>query len=363
MKALGKLERKKGIHLFEAPHPKIGTKDILIKISKTAICGTDINIYDWKEWAEKNISTPLTIGHEFVGTIVEMGSEVKGFSIGNRVSGEGHIVCEVCRNCRAGKRHHCRNTKGLGIHRTGCFAEYLSFPASNAFIVPDDIPDEIAAIFDPLGNAVHTALSFDLVGEDVLITGAGPIGLMCAAICRHVGARHIVITDINEKRLEMAQKFDITKTVNPAKEDLQDVIHELKMTEGFDIGLEVSGSAFALNDMINVMNNGGKIALLGILPQNAGIDWMKVVFNSLHIKGIYGREMYETWYKMINMLQSGLDISSVITHQFSWDCYEDAFNIMKSGESAKVVLDWTKRKKHLKEIEKNMQKTPSSLRF
>lgn len=361
MKALGKLEKKEGIHLYEAPEPKIGPSDLLIKISKTAICGTDLNIYDWKEWAQKNVPVPLTIGHEFVGVVADMGSDVKGFSIGDRVSGEGHIVCGFCRNCRGGKRHLCRNTIGIGYHRTGCFAEYMTLPVSNAFAVPGDISDDIAAIFDPLGNAVHTALSFDLIGEDVLITGAGAIGLMCAAICRHVGARNIVITDINEKRLEIARNLDITKALNPFKEDLRDVIHELKMAEGFDVGLEVSGSPFALNDMIDLMNHGGKIALLGILPQNAGIDWIKVVFNSLYIKGIYGREMYETWYKMVSMLQSGLDISSVITHQFPWDCYEEAFDVMKSGESSKIVLDWSTRKKHLREIERSLYKAPSSV--
>lgn len=341
MKALGKLESKPGLTLYDLPIPEMGPNDLLIRVQKTAICGTDINIYDWKEWAQKNVPVPLTIGHEFMGIVEEVGSEIKGFKKNDRVSGEGHLVCGICRNCRAGKKHLCRNTRGIGYHQTGCFAEYFVLPAENAFLIPEEIPDEIASIFDPLGNAVHTALSFDLVGEDVLITGAGPTGIMASQIARHVGARHIVITDINEDRLRLAERAGVTRAVNPLQEDLKDVMAELKMSEGFDVGLEMSGSIQALSSMIDLMNHGGKIALLGILPSNAPIDWLKVIFNSLFIKGIYGREMFETWYKMVSMLQSGLDISTVITHQIPFQHFEEAFSIMKSGNCGKVVLDWS----------------------
>lgn len=360
MKALGKLEKKKGITLYEAPKPTPGPRELLIKVQMTAICGTDINIYEWKEWAQKTIPVPMTIGHEFVGTIAELGRDVKAFKVGDRVSGEGHLVCGICRNCRAGKRHYCRNTMGVGVNRTGCFAEYLCIPEENAFLVPENIPDEIASIFDPLGNAVHTALSFDLVGEDVLITGAGPIGIMASAVAKHAGARHIVITDINEKRLELAKKMPITRAVNPLNENLSETMQKLGMKEGFDVGLEMSGSASALNDMIDVMNHGGKIALLGILPMNAGIDWTKVVFNSLFIKGIYGREMFETWYKMTSMLQSGLNIMPVITHRFSCDQYEEAFETMSEGKCGKIVLDWAPAKKRLSDIQKSPALQPLS---
>lgn len=341
MKAIGKLHKAEGLTLYEVPIPPMGPSDLLIRVTKTAICGTDINIYEWKEWAQKNIAAPLTIGHEFVGVVEKLGKDVKGFQIGDRVSGEGHLVCDTCRNCRAGKRHLCRNTLGLGIHRTGCFAEYLVIPASNAYLVPDSIPDEIAAIFDPLGNAVHTALSFDLVGEDVLITGAGPIGIMATKIARFVGAHRIVVTDINEQRLFLAEQAGATRVINPLKESLLEVMPKIYMKEGFDVGLEMSGSPSALQDMVQAMNYGGKLALLGILPSQTPIDWMAVIFKSLSLKGIYGREMYETWYKMTALLQSGLDISEVITHQFPASHFEEAFALMKEGKCGKVLLDWT----------------------
>jgi threonine 3-dehydrogenase len=342
MKALGKLKKEPGIWLYDAPMPKMGANDLLIKLRKTAICGTDVHIYNWDEWAQATIPVPMTVGHEFVGTVEDIGSEVKGFKRGDRVSGEGHITCGTCRNCRAGKRHLCRNTLGVGVNRTGCFAEYVVIPAENALIVPDEIPDEVAAFFDPLGNAVHTALSFDLVGEDVLITGAGPIGIMAAAVARHAGARHVVITDMNEYRLKLAQKVGITRAVNVNHTRLEDVMKELRMTEGFDVGLEMSGSGAALSQMIDAMNHGGKIALLGILPASAPIDWTKVIFKSLFLKGIYGREMFETWYKMISMLQSGLDVTPIITHLFSVDEFQKGFDVMREGKSGKVILDWSK---------------------
>jgi threonine 3-dehydrogenase len=282
----------------------------------------------------------MIIGHEFYGTVEEVGSEVDGFLVGDRVSGEGHITCGHCRNCRAGRRHLCRNTRGIGVNRQGCFAEYLSLPASNAFKLPADIPDEIASIFDPYGNAVHTANSFDLVGEDVLITGAGPIGAMAAAIVRHIGARHVVITDVNDYRLGLAKKMGATRTVNVAKTTVEAVMKELGMTEGFDVGLEMSGNAAAFQTMLATMNNGGRIALLGIFPDNVAIDWGTVVFKGLFLKGIYGREMFETWYKMASMLQSGLDISGIITHRLPVNEFEKGFEVMEKGESGKVVLDW-----------------------
>lgn len=342
MKALGKLKKEPGLWLYDAPMPSIGHNDILIKIKKTGICGTDVHIYNWDEWAQKTIPVPMTIGHEFVGVIEKVGSEVKNFKPGDRVSGEGHLNCGTCRNCRAGERHLCRNTIGVGVNRTGCFAQYIAIPASNAVLVPDEIPDDIASFLDPLGNAVHTALSFDLIGEDVLITGAGPIGLMAASVARHVGARHVVITDLNDYRLHLAKKMGgANRVVNVAKEKLPQVMKELKMTEGFDVGLEFSGSPHAFNQMIDVMNHGGKMALLGILPASTAIDWPKVIFNSLSIKGIYGREMFETWYKMMSMLQSKLDIRSVITHVFPYQDYEKAFEIMREGNSGKIILEWS----------------------
>lgn len=341
MKTLAKAKAEPGIWMVDAPKPQVGPNDVLIKITKTAICGTDMHIYKWDDWAQKTIPVPMAVGHEYVGVVAEVGSEVRGLKIGQRVSGEGHLVCGHCRNCRAGRRHLCRNTVGVGVNRTGAFAEYLSIPAENAFPIPDDIPDEIAAIFDPFGNATHTALSFEMVGEDVLITGAGPIGIMAVAICRHVGARHIVITDVNEYRLELAKKMGATRAVNVSKENIKDVMKELKMNEGFDVGLEMSGVPQAFRSMLEVMNHGGKIAMLGIPPSEAAIDWNQVIFKGLIIKGIYGREMYETWYKMVAMIQSGLDLTPIITHQFPVDEFQQGFETMASGNSGKVVLSWT----------------------
>jgi threonine 3-dehydrogenase len=340
MKTLSKIKSEKGIWLDQKDIPELGYNDVRIKISKTAICGTDMHIYNWDEWSQKTIPVPMTVGHEFVGTIDAMGDGVKGLSLGQRVSGEGHITCGHCRNCRAGIRHLCRNTFGVGVNREGAFAEYLVIPACNAFPIPDDISDELASILDPFGNAAHTALSFNLVGEDVLITGAGPIGIMAAAICRHVGARHVVITDVNDYRLELARKMGATKAVNVASENIKDTMTELGMTEGFDIGLEMSGVPSAFRNMLDVMNHGGKIAMLGIPPSDMGVDWNQVIFKGLVIKGIYGREMYETWYKMISMLQSGLDITPILTHEFKVDDFQKGFDIMGSGQSGKVILDW-----------------------
>jgi threonine 3-dehydrogenase len=340
MKALGKLKKERGIWLYDAPMPQIGPRDVLIKIHKTAICGTDLHIYDWDAWAQQTIPVPMTTGHEFFGVIEKVGAEVKGLKKGDRVSGEGHLICGHCRNCRAGKQHLCRNTIGVGVNTTGCFAEYFALPATNVFPVPKEIPDTVASFLDPLGNAVHTALSFDLVGEDVLITGAGPIGIMAALIARHVGARHVVITDVNEYRLELAEKAGVTRAVNVAKTSLTDVIHDLGMKEGFDVGLEMSGNGSAFKGMIDVMNYGGKIAILGILPDDIGIAWTKVIFRSLTLKGIYGREMYETWYKTASMIQSGLDVSCVVTHVLPVEQFQHAFEIMKQGKAGKIVLDW-----------------------
>ncbi|MDT1068031.1 L-threonine 3-dehydrogenase [Providencia stuartii] len=340
MKALSKLKAEPGIWMTEVPKPELGHNDVMIKIRKTAICGTDVHIYNWDEWSQKTIPVPMVVGHEYIGEIVEIGQEVKGFKIGDRVSGEGHITCGYCRNCRGGRTHLCRNTIGVGVNRPGCFAQYLVLPAFNAFKIPDNIPDEIAAIFDPFGNAVHTALSFDLVGEDVLVSGAGPIGIMAAAVCRHVGARHVVITDINDYRLELAKKMGVTRAVNVGRENLKDVMKELGMQEGFDVALEVSGSPAAFHSMLDTMNHGGRIALLGIPSSEMAIDWSKVIFKGLFIKGIYGREMFETWYKMATLIQSGLDLSPIITHQFSIDDFQKGFDVMRSGQSGKVILNW-----------------------
>jgi threonine 3-dehydrogenase len=349
MKALCKSKREPGIWLEQVPVPTIGADDVLIKIRKTAICGTDLHIYNWDTWAQKTIPVPMHVGHEFVGEIAELGANVKGFNIGDRVSGEGHIVCGHCRNCRGGRIHLCRNTIGTGVNRPGAFAEFLSMPAFNVFKVPDEIPDEIVAFFDPFGNAVHTALSFDLVGEDVLITGAGPVGIMAAAVARHVGARHIVITDINPYRLDLAKQFGATEAMNvvdckdsaAVAEKLRDVMKKLNMTEGYDVGLEMSGNGTAINAMVDVMNTGGRIALLGLSGgKQVAIDWDKVVFRGLFLKGIYGREMFETWYKMVALLQSGLDLSAMVTHRFPVADYLKGFEAMKSGQSGKVVLDW-----------------------
>lgn len=340
MKALVKAKPEEGIWLEQQPQPEIGPNDLLIQVRKTAICGTDIHIYNWDEWSQKTIPIPMTVGHEFVGVVAEVGSHVDGFAVGDRVSGEGHVTCGHCRNCRAGKRHLCRNTIGVGVNRPGAFAEFLSLPAVNAFRIPEEIPDEIAAFLDPFGNAAHTALSFDLVGEDVLITGAGPIGIMAAAICRHVGARHIVVTDVNDYRLSLAQKMGASLAINVTERSIQSTQEELGMTEGFDVGLEMSGNATALRDMLSNMNHGGRIGILGIPPSDTAIDWGQVIFKGLIVKGIYGREMFETWYKMISMLQSGLDISPMLTHQMPVDDFQRGFDIMRSGQSGKVVLDW-----------------------
>ena len=340
MKALAKLKSEPGIWLTEVPEPEVGPNDLLIKIRKTAICGTDMHIYNWDTWSQKTIPVPMVVGHEYVGEVVGMGSEVKGFDTGDRVSGEGHITCGHCRNCRAGRRHLCRNTEGVGVNRAGAFAEYLVIPAFNAFKIPDNISDELAAIFDPFGNAVHTTLAFDLVGEDVLITGAGPIGIMAAAVAKHVGARHVVITDINPYRLALAEQMGATRAVNVAQTHLRDIMDELGMTEGFDIGLEMSGVPQAFTSMINTMNHGGKIAMLGIPPDSVAIDWNQVIFKGLTIKGIYGREMFETWYKMASLIQSGLDLSPIITHQMPVEDYLTGFATMQSGQSGKVILNW-----------------------
>lgn len=340
MKALSKLKAEPGIWMTDVPKPELGHNDVMIKIRKTAICGTDVHIYNWDEWSQKTIPVPMVVGHEYIGEIVEIGQEVKGFKIGDRVSGEGHITCGHCRNCRGGRTHLCRNTVGVGVNRPGCFAQYLVLPAFNAFKIPDNIPDEIAAIFDPFGNAVHTALSFDLVGEDVLVSGAGPIGIMAAAVCRHVGARHVVITDVNDYRLDLAKKMGVTRAVNVSRENLKDVMKELGMQEGFDVALEMSGSPAAFHTMLDTMNHGGRIALLGIPSSDMAIDWGQVIFKGLFIKGIYGREMFETWYKMATLVQSGLDLSPIITHQFSIDDFQKGFDTMRSGQSGKVILNW-----------------------
>ena len=340
MKALVKLKPEPGIWMDDVPEPRVGHNDVLVRIRKTAICGTDVHIYNWDDWSQKTIPVPMTIGHEFAGEVVEVGGEVAGFKPGDRVSGEGHITCGHCRNCRAGRRHLCRNTVGVGVNRPGCFAEYLAIPAVNAFHLPPEIGDDIAAILDPLGNAAHTALSFDLVGEDVLITGAGPIGAMAAAICRHVGARFVVVTDINDYRLALAAKLGATRTVNVANETLDDVMAELGMVEGFDVGLEMSGNPTAFRDMLRVMNHGGRVGILGISPGDETLDLNQIVFKGLTLKGVYGREMFETWYKMSSMLQSGLDITPVLTHGLPIDAFQEGFDVMRSGQSGKVVLDW-----------------------
>jgi threonine 3-dehydrogenase len=341
MRALVKSRREPGIWMEDRPAPEIGPNDVLIQITRTAICGTDIHIYNWDDWSQRTIPVPMIVGHEFVGRVAEVGSHVGGFEVGDRVSGEGHITCGYCRNCRAGKRHLCRNTVGVGVNRPGAFAELLAIPAANAFKIPDAIPDEVASFLDPLGNATHTALSFDLVGEDVLITGAGPIGIMAVAIARHVGARHVVITDVNPYRLELARKMGATRAVDVRSESLKDVQRELGMSEGFDVGLEMSGNGAAFRDLLANMNHGGRVAILGIPPSDTAIDWDQVIFKGLILKGVYGREMFETWYKMISMLQSGLDVSPVLTHRFTVDEFQEGFDVMRSGQSGKVVLDWT----------------------
>ena len=340
MKALVKSRREKGLWLEDVARPEPGINDVLIRVLMTGICGTDLHIYDWDAWAQTTIPVPLVIGHEFVGEITAVGSNVSGFAPGDIVSGEGHVVCGTCRNCLAGRRHLCASTLGVGVHRAGAFAEYIVLPMSNIWRHSPSVDLEIAAIFDPFGNAVHTALSFSVLGEDVLITGAGPIGLMAAAVVRHAGARHVVVTDVNRNRLKLAEKIGVTLAVNPAETDLREVQKNLGMKEGFDVGLEMSGNANAFRQMLANMSHGAKIAMLGIPAQEMSIDWKQVVFNMLTIKGIYGREMYETWYKMTVMLESGLDIKPVITHRFPWHEYERGFAAVKSGDAAKVILDW-----------------------
>jgi threonine 3-dehydrogenase len=340
MRAIAKLRAGPGLELTEVPVPRPGINDVLIKVKKTSICGTDVHIYNWDAWAEKTIKAPMVIGHEFVGVVAEAGSNVQGFKPGDLVDGEGHIVCGRCRNCLAGRRHLCKNTQGVGVNRDGAFAEYLCIPASNAVLVDPSIPLDVLSCFDPLGNAVHTALQFDLVGEDVLITGAGPIGCMATAVAKQSGARQVVVTDVNPTRLALAQRMGATRVVDVSKEKLADVQRELGMKEGFDVGLEMSGNPRALSDMIDNMFHGGRIALLGIMPEKAAIDWTKVVFNMLTIRGVYGREMYETWYKMTALIQSGLDISPVITHRMHFTEFERGFELMRSGQSGKIVLNW-----------------------
>jgi threonine 3-dehydrogenase len=340
MKALVKKERRPGIWLDEIPEPKVGPNDVLIKIAKTAICGTDMHIFKWDAWAQKTIPVPMAVGHEYYGHIVEVGSEVAGFKTGDRVSGEGHITCGYCRNCRAGRRHLCRNTVGVGVNRPGAFAEYLAIPAGNAFKLSPAISDDVASILDPFGNATHTALAFNMVGEDVLITGAGPIGIMAVAIARFVGARHVVITDVNDYRLGLARKMGASRAINIARESLDQTMKELDMQEGFDVGLEMSGNAAALRELLRTMHHGGSVAILGIPPEDTAIDWNQVIFKGLTLKGIYGREMFETWYKMQSLLQSGLSLDPIITHHFAIADYLKGFETMGSGESGKVILDW-----------------------
>jgi len=340
MRALVKKHAKPGLWLDEAPIPTIGINDVLIKVLRTGICGTDVHIYNWDAWAQKTIPVPMTVGHEFVGQIVEVGSNVKDFHPGEIVSGEGHVVCGHCRNCLAGRRHLCKDTKGVGVNRPGAFADYLSLPMTNVWVHDPAIPRDVQSIFDPFGNAVHTALSFNVLGEDVLITGAGPIGIMAAAVVRHAGARHVVITDVNPYRLELAKKMGVTLALDVREHTLADAQKRLGMKEGFDVGLEMSGNEKAFREMLANMCHGGKIAMLGIPDKEIAIDWTTVVFNMLTIHGIYGREMYETWYKMTVMLQSGLDISPVITHRFAAEEFEQGFEAMRSGQSGKVILTW-----------------------
>jgi threonine 3-dehydrogenase len=341
MKALIKKKREAGLWLEEVRKPTIGINDVLIRVHRTGICGTDLHIYDWDDWAAATISVPMIIGHEFVGEIVDVGGNVSDFARGEIVSGEGHVVCGRCRNCLAGRRHLCAYTAGVGVNRPGAFAEYISLPMTNIWRHSATVSEDVAAIFDPFGNAVHTALSFPVLGEDVLITGAGPIGMMAAAVARHAGARYVVITDVNPYRLELARKMGVTLAVNPVETTLREVQHELGMLEGFDVGMEVSGNAQAFRDMLDNMSHGGKIALLGIPSREVAIDWTKVIFNMLTIKGIYGREMYETWYKMTVMLESGLDITPVITHRLPYSAFDEGFAAMRQGRSGKVILDWT----------------------
>jgi threonine 3-dehydrogenase len=340
MKAIMKTRPGEGLELCDVPEPEFGINDVLIKIERTSICGTDVHIYNWDEWSQKTITPPMIIGHEFVGHVAAFGANVHDLKIGDLVSGEGHLVCGRCRNCLAGRRHLCPKTLGVGVNRSGAFAEYLVIPVTNVWHCSPKLDHDVLSCFDPLGNATHTALSFPVLGEDVLITGAGPIGIMAAAIARHAGARYVVITDILESRLELARKMGVTRAVNVKEQRLQDVQKELDMKEGFDVGLEMSGSPAAFNSMVDNMCHGGKIAMLGIQPANTAADWHKIVFNGLTIKGIYGREMYETWYLMTSMLESGLDISPIITHRFHYRDFQKGFDAMRSGNSGKVILHW-----------------------
>lgn len=341
MRALVKASAEPGIWMQDIDTPEPGPNDVLVRVHRTSICGTDLHIIAWDEWAATTVPAPMTIGHEYMGVVERLGSEVTGLTVGQRVSGEGHIVCGRCRNCQAGRRHLCINTVGIGVNRNGAFAEYVVVPGSNIQPLPGDISDDIGSILDPLGNAVHTALHFDLVGEDVLITGAGPIGMMSVAIARHVGARYIVVTDVNDYRLTLSEVLGADREINVGRDSIEQTMREIGIKEGFDVGLEMSGSPDALHDMITHMNNGGDIALLGIPPKQAPIDWNDIVFKGLTLQGIYGRRMYETWYKMLAMLETGLDVSPVITHRLPADDYEDAIAIMQSGECGKVILDWT----------------------
>jgi threonine 3-dehydrogenase len=340
VKALVKAQAAPGLSIEDIPPPSIGINDVLIRVLRTGICGTDVHIYDWDEWARQTIPVPMAIGHEFVGEIVEVGSNVIDFHPGELVSGEGHVVCGRCRNCMAGRRHLCAHTSGVGVNRPGCFAEYISLPMTNIWRHDPQIDRDVAAIFDPFGNAVHTALAFDVLGEDVLITGAGPIGIMAAAVVRHAGARYVVITDVNEYRLDLARKVGVDLALNVKQTSIAWAQKTLGMQEGFDVGLEMSGNASAFRDMIHNLCHGGKIAILGIPTEEIAINWREVIFNMLTIKGIYGREMYETWYKMTVLLQSGLDIQPVITHRFSYRDFEEGFRVMRSGQSGKVILNW-----------------------
>lgn len=343
MKALVKTEAAPGLTLIDVPEPTLGRREVLIKVERTGICGTDLHIYNWDEWAAATIPVPLTVGHEFVGRIVELGPDVDYLKIGDRVSGEGHVICGRCRNCLAGRRHFCKDTKGVGVNYPGAFAEFLALPATNVWKLATEISDEVASILDPFGNATHTALTFPLLGEDVLITGAGPIGCMAAAIAKHAGARHVVVTDLNPGRLELAKALGATRTVDVSKEKIKDIQNELRMTEGFDVGLEMSGNGRAFIDLIDSMRTGGQIALLGIPESGTMIDWNKVIFKSLTIQGIYGRKMYDTWYQMTSMIQSGLNIAPVITHQFHYTDFEKGFTAMKEGSCGKVLLNWNEQ--------------------
>lgn len=340
MRALVKAQAGPGLVMEERPIPEIGINDVLVRVKRTAICGTDIHIWKWDEWAAKTIPVPMIVGHEFVGEIVETGSNVNGFEKGQIVSGEGHVVCGRCRNCMAGRRHLCADTSGIGVNRPGAFADYIALPAANIWVHHDGIDLDVASLFDPFGNAVHTALQYELIGEDVLVVGAGPIGIMAAAVCRYAGARHVVITDLNDKRLELASKMGATRTVNVSKEKLEDVQAELGMTEGFDVGLEMSGSEPGFASLIDNMAHGGKVAILGLPAGDVRIDWHKVIFNMLTLKGIYGREIFETWYKMQMMIQGGLDLTPIISHRLPADKFEEGFAAMLSGEASKVVLNW-----------------------